>query len=603
MKRAHVGTHCALAATVVLAFLVRVVGQWTHVFGGGDVRLPGVDPWYHLRQIERFVGTFPQRPTFDALALHPAGQRVGTAPLLDALVATAAWLVGLGSPSPSTVEMVAALTPPVLGALLCVVVYALTRRLAGRGAGLLAALAVAVVPGHALSRSMLGFCDHHVLESLLATGTILAFARACAADKTNVARRVADAGVTLGLYLLAWKGGALLLLPLAAFLVGQQMLAVRRGHLDQTAPRCSAALVIAALVVLPFSGSLPGVRFHVTGLVLALLAAAVPFVVRRMLGERASAGRMALGLGAVVALLALVVGVIAPDVLLRLVRGLRWFRGSGLQQTVTEAQPLLVEDGAFTLARAWRHFGVTLPLALVGLVVLARRAVRDACPDHALVVAWTAAMLLATLGQNRFGYYLAACAAVLTGVVLGPPLTRLWAAAAGPPVWVRRVLWPCAAVAAIAVPLAPATLRIASARTGPRAAWVETLDWMRTETPSRSDVKPYGVLAWWDAGWWIAQRARRAPVANATQAGARRAARLLLERRPDRAAKTCRERGIRYVVVDGALPMIPAADGELTGTVPQLRAWARDGPDELVATYYLEESDRSLRPLTVFHAA
>jgi len=52
-------------------------------------------------------------------------------------------------------------------------VYFIGKHLHNRGTGLLAALIIATLPGQFLSRSLLGFTDHHVAETLFSTATIL----------------------------------------------------------------------------------------------------------------------------------------------------------------------------------------------------------------------------------------------------------------------------------------------------------------------------------------------------------------------------------------------------------------------------------------------
>lgn len=57
------------------------------------------------------------------------------------------------------------LAPPVLAALTIVGVYVVGRLAAGRLAGLLAAALAAILPGHFLDRTLVGYADHHALEA------------------------------------------------------------------------------------------------------------------------------------------------------------------------------------------------------------------------------------------------------------------------------------------------------------------------------------------------------------------------------------------------------------------------------------------------------
>ena len=62
----------------------------------------------------------------------------------------------------------------------------------------MAGILAAVLPGHFLDRTLIGFVDHHALEVLLSIGTL-----ACIAYGSST-----GAGVLLGLYLLAWASGS-----------------------------------------------------------------------------------------------------------------------------------------------------------------------------------------------------------------------------------------------------------------------------------------------------------------------------------------------------------------------------------------------------------
>src|SRR5204863_5326399 len=103
---------------------------------------------------------------------HPGGQITQVAPMLDWLVAGVALLLGAGRPSPLLVDLVGAYVPPVVGALTTVPVYFLGRELFSRRVGLFAAAIIGVLPGEVLTRSLLGYTDHHCLETLLSAVTL-----------------------------------------------------------------------------------------------------------------------------------------------------------------------------------------------------------------------------------------------------------------------------------------------------------------------------------------------------------------------------------------------------------------------------------------------
>jgi asparagine N-glycosylation enzyme membrane subunit Stt3 len=149
------------------------------------------------------------------------------------------------------------------------------------------------------------------------------------------------------------------------------------------------------------------------------------------------------------------------------------------------------------------------------------------------------------------------------------------------------------AIAAIAIyPSAIRALAVASAPTGgPTAAWLQALDWMRANTPepfgspdkyferyrSRADAPPaqYGVMAWWDYGWWVAQIARRPPSTNPTQVAVKEAARFYLSTDERDALAILGERSVRYVIADRSMPMSAATAGRpMASQLEVMARWA-----------------------------
>ncbi len=109
------------------AFGIRTYPAADAVFSAEGVRFLETDAWYHVRLIEHQVRNFPARVTLDPFAA-PGGQFVPIAPLFDTLTSTVVVLLhGRGAASVA-IERVAAVMPPVFGALTVVAVWALARR-------------------------------------------------------------------------------------------------------------------------------------------------------------------------------------------------------------------------------------------------------------------------------------------------------------------------------------------------------------------------------------------------------------------------------------------------------------------------------------------
>jgi dolichyl-diphosphooligosaccharide--protein glycosyltransferase len=610
----------ALLLVTLAAFAVRVGPRWDSVFAADGLRLADPDGWHHLRQVEQWVRHFPHRMTFDPFQLHPHGQDVPVAPLLDGIAAALAWLAGLGSPSQGTVERVTAVLPAVLGALTCLPASALGRRLGGTAGGLVAALVVAFLPGELFARSMLGFADHHALETLLAATVLALFAHALALAPPRTPRPAQAAAVALVLYLMAWTGGALLvaILTVATLAVVAADTIRRRNPADTLAAFgfvCVLALAGVALV----GDSLPTARVAIGALAGGTLAVAVAWVVAA--GLTGAGARPAIAVAAAVA--ALVVGgglaaLVLPAAQDTALAALGWFRATAERVTVAEARPLWLGDHGPSIEPAWREFGVPGLAALAGLVLLARRIVREGRRDNVLLGVVLAATIAAAFAQTRFAAGAAVAVAALAGGAVGPWLGRAWRGeTADTPPWLGRGVWPATVAIALVVPTAPLLPGTVEAPPTPAGAWREALGFLRTATPEPFDdadaferivrrepgtptvPSSYGVLAWWDAGYWITQIARRVPLANPTQAGAGEVARTLLETDPERAAARADTIGARYVVLDDELP-ISARGGAFRGRLPAVVAWSGRDERSLLRVVRERQPDGSRETVVLF---
>lgn len=611
-----------LAVVVLGALAIRLVPRWGEVFAPDGLRLGDPDGWHHVRQIEQWARHFPHRMRHDPFALHPQGQETPTAPLFDAICAAIAWAVGLGAPVTATVERVAATLPALFGALTCVPVARIARRVGGDAAGLVAAFVVAAAPGQMLGRSLVGFADHHALEALLAA---MALACVCAvADarrgealdatcRPSRARAVALAGIAVALYLLAWSGGALVVAVLAAASVVAAA-TTPRTVADGWGTGLAFVFVVAAAAVAPFAGSFPTGPLAIGACVGAASAVIVAAWVVRGLRARGvhEAAAVVASVLAPVALAALAARLV-PGVGGAVAGAFGWFDPTAERVTVAEARPLLLgDDGTLRWSALGAEFGTPLLAAVVGAVVVARRLVRERRGSDAIVAVAALAFGAAALAQSRFAPYATIAVAVLAGAALGPALARL-AHAAGTPRWLGRGVWPATVACALVVPTVPYMTAVLRAPGTLDAAWRDALVFLRDETPEPFDdpgafearesgpptPSASGVIAWWDAGYGITQIARRAPVANPTQAGAPEVARVLLATDPADAASMCDSLSAPHLVLDSNLALLPAG-GVVAGRVASIAPWAGRRAEDYVREFRYVREGRETRTLLLF---
>ncbi|GEM_PF-428986 len=157
-----------------IALLIRTVLPYDTVFKD-TVRFASDDAVFHMRLVENalFGDHFPRRLFFDAYTHFPHGTYLHFAPLFDQIIIFATWIIGLGLPTRALMEAVGAYYPAILGALVVFPVYIIGRELYNKYAGVIAAVVVAVLPGQFLSRSIIGFTDHHIGEVLFSTIAVM----------------------------------------------------------------------------------------------------------------------------------------------------------------------------------------------------------------------------------------------------------------------------------------------------------------------------------------------------------------------------------------------------------------------------------------------
>jgi dolichyl-phosphooligosaccharide-protein glycotransferase len=642
-----------LTLIVVVAFLARTALLWRSVFTGEGVNYQDSDAWYHMRLIDNLTHNFPHRASIDPY-LGAEAPAVAVPLLFDLFVGGVALLVGFGSPSPHTVEVVGAVVPPVLGALTTLPIYLIGQRLFGRRAGLLAAGLLAIAPGQLLARSVLGFTDHHVAEALLTSLTILAAIAALQAE-TPRARLIhaGFTGVALSAYLMAWSGGALLVFVLCAWGVTQYVLDdARRASApddvvdaagdsgpDQVAPVLLPAFGIALVTLLTLQDkTLWRFAIQMTAVVAGIALIAVTAGGRRLLRDLgAPRGALAAALVIVSVGGIVVFRLAAPGLTNAILNDVQRFRPSSTGFTVSEIRPLLFMTGTMSMWVPFVVFGPPFFVGLGALGWLGWRALRTAKPPLVLLVVWSALMYIATLGQNRFGYYLTLNLALLTGWACSAALGWAWTPSVrraprsradarrararrpeepGRPQSWRKMAMVAAVIVLVLVPSALLARPMAANNLGLSAGYRVSLDWLRAHTPEPFAAKDYyfaryepghtltpsyTVMAWWDYGYEIIRLARRVPVANPTQAGADLAGRFFTATDEGEAVKILDERHTRYVIAHAEVPILPRGD-VVQGKFETMVWWSGKEVGRYWETFLTKDPKTGqLGPLVLFH--
>ncbi len=446
----------------------QVFTNWPWIDGTNYVNVASDDGVFHMRLLFNTIAHFPTRILYDPFTHFPYGSPVHFGPLFELIPATVAIILGLGHPSTMLVETVAAYFPTVLGALCIIPTYYIGKRLFGRGAGLLAALTLAFIPGTFFWRSILGETDHHVAEVFFMACTVACMVYALyEAKKSNITLEHiknkdfksikapliygALAGLFFAGYLLSWIGALILGLIFIIYFTIQAIIDHLQGKsLDYLLIIATLTFGIPALLVLPYS--LQSFSFELAAysitqpavLVMGIIGVGIMCWLSRVLNHnKAEKIFFPITLVGVAIIGALLVYLIAPSLFGSVAWGLNVFHPSGGELTVGEVLPTYYDQSTGTISAAplWNNFFFTTPVfgfittptwipylsgmfpqipiiftfTGVALILLLYRVITRTRAAELLFLVWNIIMLVALISQNRFEYYFAVNASLLMG--------------------------------------------------------------------------------------------------------------------------------------------------------------------------------------------
>lgn len=455
-------------------------------------------------------------------------------------------------------------------------------------------------------------------------------------------------GLVLGIFILTWVGSPLFVLIIFIYLVIQIIINHMSGHSSLVTGAIGAIALIISLVV-----CLPAVRSIFSLLaIFGALALTVIFVAisEFMAGKMVRRPLFIVSVAGFSLLVALVMFLFTPVLFISMLDRLFAVFAWKPDTTIMEMQPLLYNRGTFTINVLLGNYTSGLVLGLAGLVLVIWQVFKKPEPAKILLIVWSILILFAALAMRRFAYYFAVNVALLTGcfawwimqlagfgkekVVEAVKQVAVRTKAArkkvvanqrrdyGRPVWMTLALvvvlfvliypnlgtWPKGERPSIDVATQPLF--------APANAWCESLDWLRTNTPEplgNADAyyaqyktpgetggyvypsNAYGVIAWWDYGYWITRIGRRIPFSNPGTSAERGEYKYFIAQDEESAAKAIKDTNIRYVIADYELA---AYDGKFHA----LATWNQETYDSYYEIY-IQKKDNSYVPSILFHPA
>lgn len=556
-----------IAISFLIAIYIRTVPKAGVFISETFTRFGGNDPWYHLRNVESIVQNYPHMLWFDAHTQYPNGSNQVFAPLFDYFLSTVIWIIGLGNPDQNLINTICAYNPVILGALVIIPTYFVTKHLFDKRAALLAAFLIAIAPGQFLSRSIIGFNDHHIAETLLTTIIAMFMILTLKAAKNheitfeNIKNKDLNVhkmlflyliltGIALGAYSLAWIGAIFFSFVIGVYITIQYCEDHIRGKSTDYLAITGVVVFAVALIMVLVTPHVGNTKPLTTK---GLVAGIVAFPILNLLSVALNKKNIKNSYYPLSIVLIFLIGIgmakLLSESAYELIASVfSFFMRTGGGLTIAEASPLLSSGGAFTLQPLWYNFGTLGYISFFALAILIYKAfTKENTPDKTFLIVWTIMIIWAMLQQNRFAYYYSVNAAILSAWI-GISILDLagWKGLieniksktfTASNIKAMHILSAIFIILIMIYPSYSIAMQQNQGTGGPNGYWIEATQWLRYNTPDpgldyyESYERPetgesyeypdtaYGVMSWWDYGHWIEVIGHRIPNANPFQQG------------------------------------------------------------------------------------
>jgi len=430
----------------IFALYIRIFLPYHSVFSAlpGVVRFGGNDPWYHMHLVKSMIygGYFPQRQAFDAYTFFPSGSYLHFGALQTLIVASVSLIAGRilegGLPSPYLIDTIGAYYPAILGALTIFPVYIIGKEVFGGDVrvGILSAVLIAIMPGQFLGRSLLGFTDHHIGETLFSTATIAFMILAIKSGRGVLFKDMWEgnyekikpllwysvmAGIVYGCYLLTWPYATLLILIIMLFAFIEYIADHIKDRSTDYLGIMGVCMFIPSLIMIliytkPQLGFATGhySLFPPTMVCVGILSFIIMGVLSSAMKKK-EINRYYYPIALVVITLVSLVGIIlaSPQFANIIFSSSGTIYRTGGATTIGESLPLF----ATGLNAAYYNFAFGFFIAPITFVALFYMLSKKWEPEKTLCLVWCLVFFGLTLAQNRFAYYYATNIAIMTGFV------------------------------------------------------------------------------------------------------------------------------------------------------------------------------------------
>jgi dolichyl-diphosphooligosaccharide--protein glycosyltransferase len=518
---------------------------------GKQIELSDVDAYFHMIQADYVYDNWPNIDKFTMMLSWPQGLAIGQRPLNGWLIGTIARFGGM------SVDFVGVYWPAILGILALIPILCIGWVLWNKWAGLIAVCAAAVIQGEFYGRLAMGVSDQHALETFLMCCFVLFYILALKKNKWWSI----GAGVTLGMYYMNWAGAPLMTFVLLLFVSIQSI--VNKFH-NVSNKELTLITFITAFVSLfiffPIGYTEPlYIMILVSSCLSSIIIQAISILTKK-LNRYWYPVILVTFVGCCVWFLYIVAPAVTTDAFNSVysILGTMGAWSGNLGSTISEVQPIFAPYGEFTLDLVWGCFGLVALFGFTGLIILFTRL--KGKPESLFILIWCLSMIAVTIMQRRFGYYSAVNLCLLSAYVFYIILNKVgWRKHSKKEIKkqgkekvyfspVIAVVGAIMVLVTIVIPNAYLTTR--EAHNHPylmTVAWREAMNYLKDETPKTND---YGVLSWWDYGYWIAREGQRPALCHPGGGNTNGAAQFLSAYSTAEAIPIIEESNIRYIVID-----------------------------------------------------
>ena len=492
-----------ITISLLIAAFFRVVLPWNNTFVDNEVRFSQVDSYYSIEAVDMM-----RENTLNISNRSPYL-------LSEYIVFGLSCIISFGDPpSKNTTDTIAALFTALCGLLAILLIYFVTRELFNNEKIALLSIALAaLMPGEFLSRTSLGFFDHHALEIVLFLASVLFFIRCIKNNKNYPIFNLIMSGLFASMYMFNWIGGILLPGIYILFTVAYIVFFIYRGKIFPIIISILPVIMICLTTFVLFHANLSEKATETIAIETQSTIASSLFSIESFA----------------------FLNNIIPMIMSRIV----W----DISTIISEGQPLLFSSGKFTLLLVWINFGILFPIFLFGLGIMLRQKITTA---RLFFLCWSIIILVLTLGGVRFAEYLAVNVAIISSFTIVYVYQRIKAPAKR---LKRLILYTVFAGIIIVVPLVSYSSLIA--KQSPEYftdSWHDAMVWIDKNTDQDAII-----LSLWDYGYWIKREGNRKPFCDPGRPNNREITASLLLNSPEQSAIDMQVLDIGYIIIDSLM--------------------------------------------------